>query len=59
MIAVTTKVTRVRIQFFVRRHQAGKHEQKQGTPKMDLIVFGIGILFFALSLAYVKACNSI
>jgi len=26
---------------------------------MDLIVLGIGILFFALSLAYVKACDRI
>ncbi|TPI26742.1 hypothetical protein FJ414_29795 [Mesorhizobium sp. B3-1-6] len=32
---------------------------KQGTPAMDLIVLGIGILFFALSLAYVKACERI
>jgi len=32
---------------------------KQGTPAMDLIVLGIGILFFALSLAYVKACDRI
>jgi len=26
---------------------------------MDLIVLAIGILFFALSLAYVKACDRI
>ncbi|MDX8441534.1 hypothetical protein [Mesorhizobium australafricanum] len=32
---------------------------KQGTPAMDLIVLGIGILFFDLSLAYVKACDVI
>ncbi|TPL04576.1 hypothetical protein FJ567_02885 [Mesorhizobium sp. B2-4-16] len=32
---------------------------KQGTAAMDLIVLGIGILFFALSLAYVKACERI
>ncbi|TGS19280.1 hypothetical protein EN852_002935 [Mesorhizobium sp. M2E.F.Ca.ET.209.01.1.1] len=32
---------------------------KQGRPAMDLIVLGIGILFFALSLAYVKACDRI
>jgi hypothetical protein len=32
---------------------------KKGTPAMDLIVLGIGILFFALSLAYVKACDRI
>ncbi|TIU88945.1 MAG: hypothetical protein E5V86_16360 [Mesorhizobium sp.] len=34
--------------------QSGK-----GRPAMDLIVLGIGILFFALSLAYVKACDRI
>ncbi|MGX5801864.1 hypothetical protein ACWGS9_11520 [Bradyrhizobium sp. Arg314] len=33
--------------------------EKQGTPAMDLLVLGIGILFFALSLAYVKACDVI
>ncbi|RWE78886.1 MAG: hypothetical protein EOS63_16740 [Mesorhizobium sp.] len=39
--------------------RAHKHKVEQGRPAMDLIVLGIGILFFALSLAYVKACDRI
>jgi hypothetical protein len=32
---------------------------KQGTPAMDIIILGIGILLFALSLAYIKVCDRI
>lgn len=32
-------------------------DQKQGTSTMDIVVLGIGILFFALSFAYIKACD--
>lgn len=27
------------------------------SPMMDLVMIGIGIAFFALSLAYIKACD--
>ncbi|TGP23621.1 hypothetical protein EN827_13875 [Mesorhizobium sp. M1D.F.Ca.ET.184.01.1.1] len=37
----------------------GKTRAKARNATMDLIVLGIGILFFALSLAYVKACDRI
>ncbi|RUU11507.1 hypothetical protein EOD23_10315 [Mesorhizobium sp. USDA-HM6] len=36
-----------------------KSQAKARNAIMDLIVLGIGILFFALSLAYVKACDRI
>ncbi|TIO90618.1 MAG: hypothetical protein E5X98_03255, partial [Mesorhizobium sp.] len=36
-----------------------KNKPKQGMPAMDLVVLGMGILFFVLSLAYVKACDRI
>jgi hypothetical protein len=39
--------------------QQAQSTNGKGTPAMDLIVLGIGILFFALSLAYVKACDRI
>ena len=32
---------------------------KKETPTMDIIVLGIGLLFFALSFAYIKACDSL
>ncbi|TPM25578.1 hypothetical protein FJ967_32535 [Mesorhizobium sp. B2-3-4] len=36
-----------------------KVQSAQGAGKMDVVVVGIGVLFFALSLAYVKACDRI
>ncbi|ESY79138.1 hypothetical protein X740_18770 [Mesorhizobium sp. LNHC221B00] len=30
---------------------------KQGINAMDIVVLGIGILFFVLSFAYIKACD--
>jgi len=59
LIAATIKVTCARVQFFEPPAAGEHHKRKQGTPAMDLIVLGIGILFFVLSLAYVKACNRI
>jgi len=39
-------------------HQGRKvQKQTQGTNTMDIVVLGIGILFFALSFAYIKACD--
>ncbi|MBB6413216.1 hypothetical protein [Mesorhizobium sangaii] len=32
---------------------------KQGTSTMDIVVLGIGILFFGLFFVYVKACDRI
>jgi hypothetical protein len=34
-----------------------KNKQNQGTCTMDIVVLGIGILFFAMSFAYIKACD--
>ncbi|OHV82547.1 hypothetical protein ORS3428_27320 [Mesorhizobium sp. ORS 3428] len=59
MAAVTAKVTCVHAQFRPSIAGGKKHDRKQGTPEMDIIVLGIGILFFLLSLAYVKACDRI
>jgi len=36
-----------------------KYKQKQGTTRMDIVVIGIDVLFFALSLAYIKACDAL
>lgn len=33
------------------------NRNEQGTHAMDIIVIGIGVLFFALSFAYIKACD--
>jgi hypothetical protein len=36
-----------------------RHEAQDASEEntMDVIVIGIGILFFALSFAYIKACD--
>lgn len=39
--------------------QDGTKYKAQGTGKMDIIMLGIGVLFFAVSLAYVRACDRI
>ena len=31
----------------------------KGTSHMDILVIGIGALFFALSFAYTKACDTL
>jgi hypothetical protein len=31
--------------------------RQQGVPDMDLVMIAIGVVFFALSIAYVKACD--
>ena len=36
-----------------------KYKTEVRNSTMDIIVIGIGILFFALSFAYVKACDRI
>ncbi|KAA3445938.1 hypothetical protein C7I87_31130 [Mesorhizobium sp. SARCC-RB16n] len=36
-----------------------KTQVKARNAIMDVIVVGIGVLFFALSIVYVKACNRI
>ena len=36
-----------------------KYKQKQGPTQMDIVVIGIEVLFFALSLAYIKACDAL
>ncbi|UXN58200.1 hypothetical protein [Phyllobacterium zundukense] len=32
---------------------------KKGVFSMDIVVLGIGILFFVLALAYTKACDNL
>jgi len=32
---------------------------KRSTAMMDLVLIGTGILFFALSVAYIKACDAL
>ncbi|MER9030444.1 hypothetical protein [Mesorhizobium sp. M0674] len=32
---------------------------KQGPTQMDIVVIGIEVLFFGLSLAYIKACDAL
>ncbi|ESX07303.1 hypothetical protein X769_10040 [Mesorhizobium sp. LSJC268A00] len=36
-----------------------KYKQKQGPTQMDIVVIGIEVLFFGLSLAYIKACDAL
>ncbi|TIV99696.1 MAG: hypothetical protein E5V85_06755 [Mesorhizobium sp.] len=57
--AVVTKMTCARMQFWSCLRPGGKTRAKARNATMDLIVLGIGILFFAVSLAYVKACDRI
>ena len=41
-----------------RQPMAPKYEQ-QGTTRMDIVIIGIELLFFAVSLAYIKACDAL
>lgn len=34
-------------------------DEKTGVVAMDIVMIGIGVVFFALTLAYVKACDSV
>jgi len=36
-----------------------RHCQNKGVAMMDIVVLAIGVLFFVLSLAYVKSCDSL
>ena len=36
-----------------------RHWQNKGAVTMDIVILAIGVVFFALSLAYVKACDSL
>ncbi|MEP6565927.1 MAG: hypothetical protein ABJB10_12380 [Mesorhizobium sp.] len=38
---------------------SAKYKAEARNSTMDIIVVGIGVLFFALSFAYVKACDRI
>jgi hypothetical protein len=39
---------------------AGRKDQRnKGKREMDIIVIGIGIFFFVLSFAYIKACDNL
>ncbi|RUX31627.1 hypothetical protein EOA13_06510 [Mesorhizobium sp. M7A.F.Ca.US.011.01.1.1] len=39
--------------------KSAKHKRTKGINTMDIAVIGIGILFFAFCLAYIKACDAL
>ncbi|RWN27540.1 MAG: hypothetical protein E5Y04_02945 [Mesorhizobium sp.] len=39
--------------------KSAKYKRTQGINTMDMAVIGIGILFFALCFAYIKACDAL
>ena len=41
------------------RFSMNDHRLIQGTSHMDIILIGIGALFFALTFAYTKACDTL
>ena len=44
---------------FPPRVQADGQPPNRSTAMMDLVLIGTGILFFALSVAYIKACDAL
>ena len=38
---------------------APKYKQQQGPTTMDIVIIGIELLFFAVSLGYIKACDAL
>jgi len=47
------------MEFLARQSLAPSTDTKQGTTRMDIVVIGLEVLFFALSLAYIKACDAL
>ena len=44
---------------FLARQQLAPNTAEARTNTMDIVVIGIDVLFFALSLAYIKACDAL
>jgi len=42
-----------------RQSMAPKYKQQQGPTTMDIVIIGIEVLFFAVSLAYIKICDAL
>ncbi|ESW93874.1 hypothetical protein X770_03165 [Mesorhizobium sp. LSJC269B00] len=57
--AVTPELRRAVLMEFLARQSLAPNTSRSKDQHMDIVVIGIDVLFFTLSLAYIKACDAL